>query len=352
MNLGQRRSPSTGPAEMGGRQNEKCSPGSWRSHRRPFRVSRLIQGFQTVCVGTAVAFALASWCSCGDTEPLAAGDLDAAVDDKPDGDVPGCGAGGAAATCTGEGGQIWIEHVEYAPSLVAEGEPELQTRLTAFFYREWLPIAAGGSECIDMVLYPRTPIALPEGREYVDVGDVTITGGGSTFPLERIENGVDPLLRPPHNILYQLVEPENPERPLVGGAKYSIEVSGSEEFDAIDPVVIAMLAHPISPPGAALEDMALELESSHEIEWTSDGDTFVPRVLLLRTDGSVVVVCSGRGGERGVTVTPEALAAFLEHEPSGVGRLMKMSSHNGSLWFKATPVRSNWATVQKFRIVD
>jgi len=257
--------------------------------------------------------------------------------------------------CLEEGGQVWLEHVEYSPTLVSDGEPAKQLRLGAFFFREPVPMNPGGVWCFDMVNDPRSPIALDESREYLDVGEVTISGGGSSFVLNRVAGGIDYLHRSSHDLFYEVVAPEEPEQALVGGIDYSISFGGAGDVEAMERVDVVRMPKPIAPGGPALEDLELQRGEAAVIQLSTEDSAFNPHVMLLRSDGTVVVFCSGEQAAGEVTLTPEALDAFLLHEASGEGRLLKMATgHSGfsSSDVAAVLLWANWATVQKFAIID
>lgn len=261
-----------------------------------------------------------------------------------------------------QGGQIWIERAEYAPSLIEEGAPPARLRIGAFFFQEPVMASFWQSPCHDMVNAPRFPIGLPSDREYLDVGEVTISGSGTTFPVERFEGTVDFLGRPPHDIHYQLVMAEGKgDSILLGGVEYSISFSGSSGVESLGPIELARLPQPISPAGSTLSDLELTRGSNAALKWRSGEGAYasepIPLVLLTRADGTVVVLCSGRSLDEGVVVTSEALAWYLAHEPGGEGHLHKMTSQIATPWISRAPEISAWVfasatTIQKFRIVD
>lgn len=257
--------------------------------------------------------------------------------------------------CVGEGGQVWLEHIEYAPSLVQDGQPAAQIRLLAFFFREPVAINPGGTACFDLISDPRSPFGLFDPREYADVGPVVVTGGGMSFRLETRRDAMDYLHHSTHEVFYELVEPEADEQSLIAGENYSISFGGTEDTPPVEAIEFAQLPERLAPAGPELDDLVIRRDEPVDVPFGSDDAAYYPHVALMRSDGEVIVLCSGSQGAPDVLVSPEAVAAFLGHEPAAEGILWRVASRPAILnagAVSAASVWANWSTIQKFTIID
>jgi hypothetical protein len=264
----------------------------------------------------------------------------------------GMECGGLRETCLGENGQIWLDHVQFSPSLVVEGEDEVVSRFVSFFFRDTVSILPSGAWCFDMIDDARNPMSLSASREYLDVGEISIEGSGELFHLVRRENETDYMGRPPHDLFYQL---ETTESALKAGVDYTVALTGTTEVPEAHGLGQIRLPEMES---SALDDIALSASAGATFQWTSESDAYVPSAVLSNLEGQTVVWCFGdptTSGDAEVTVTPEAVSMFVHHVPSGSGRLSKMSSIRsltGSEGVKPVDTWANWITVQLFSTVD
>ena len=212
----------------------------------------------------------------------------------------------------------------------------------------------GGRDwCFDISSDARYPFDMQEPRDYLDVGGVNIWGEASSFSLTP-RNGVDHYGRL-HEAFYELILPESVGQQLVPGEDLSIALVGSSAVPEMEALEFARMPEAIVPGGGELEDLTIQRGVSTSVTWSSAQDGYhVRHVLLLGPENDLVVFCTGPLDSEAVELTAEALEAFLEREPGGEGRLVKMTNVGGSLRLDTEPIGvfTTWSTVQRFQIVE
>lgn len=147
-------------------------------------------------------------------------------------DVPPC----EGAACHGgigfespEGGEIRVEYVRTPAAEFSRG--------IAFFKASQTPentpflVIKGAEEqvCNDLTETPRWPTAPLEAANYLDIGELSITGGGRTITMTK-EKGYTDFLGRVHGVGYHFMDTTTMIAPAT---LYDVEASGSDAFAAL-----------------------------------------------------------------------------------------------------------------------
>jgi hypothetical protein len=229
----------------------------------------------------------------------------------------GCGdeepCEGAACHAVGfdspEGGEIRVEYVRTPTAEFSRGIAFFKTSQTP----ESTPFleigAASASLCNDLTQTPRWPTAPHDAATYLDVGALSVTGGGRTIPLEKTENYTDFLGRV-HGVAYHFMDTTTMISPAT---LYDVVASGGAEAEAMNwPAALGV------PQQFALGSPALPLTLSiprgedFVITWEDPAETIAQDVLGLiafqDAEGTLTQICVTAEDLDGFTVPRDFLA--------------------------------------------
>ncbi|MBK8262954.1 MAG: hypothetical protein IPK80_16655 [Nannocystis sp.] len=209
-----------------------------------------------------------------------------------------------------EGGEI---RVEYVRTPVAE-----YSRGVAFFKSSQtpestpFPVIKTASErvCNDLFAAPMWPTAPLEASRYLDVGELSVTGGGRTIPLTRSTDYTDFLGRT-HAVAYHFLDSTTMIAP---SALYDVVMTGSDESAAA--TWAAQLGVPaqfdLIAPQLPLT-LQIPRDSDLAITWEQPPQTIGQAVLGLVAfqdeAGALSHLCVTEAADDGFTVPKDVLAA-------------------------------------------
>lgn len=212
-----------------------------------------------------------------------------------------------------EGGEIRVEYVRTPTAEFSRG--------VAFFKASQTPesapfLAIGAASeglCNDLTLTPRWPTAPHEAATYLDVGALSITGGGRTFPLTKTENYTDFLGRV-HGVAYHFMDTTTMISP---STLYDVVASGGAGVAAFQwPAALGVpeqfaLGSPALPLTLAIprgEDLVITWEDPLE----TIGQDVLGLVAFQDADGALTQICVTAEDLDGFTVPRDILAKIPE----------------------------------------
>jgi hypothetical protein len=206
-----------------------------------------------------------------------------------------------------EGGE---SRVEYQEILTMAG-PIKKARATAFFWKAKTPARypfANIPGCTKMDGDDRFPLGMGTSHTYLDVGEVTYSGGGT--PLANIplgpNPGVDGLFRP-HDGHWRFFQDNNAGPTYFGkfDALYDLQFGGSAEWPAQTLTGVHYMPSnwQLGTPG--FMPVMLQANTPLTITYTTDPEVNHPEgttlnmiaALLVPTNGGLVVECIQEGAE-------------------------------------------------------
>lgn len=218
---------------------------------------------------------------------------------------PACsGASCAALTFSSpEGGEIRVEYVGTPSGAVSRGIAFFKSAQTPEATPFPLIAPAGGGVCNDLAASPMWPTAAPARATEIDVGELSIIGGGKTFSFTKQTNYTDFLGRM-HGVAYQfedassMVTPSTLSDVVMSGsaaspmARWAGQLGMPAAFKLIPPELPSSLVIPLG------EDFS--------VTWEQPAQTIGQRVLglvaFLDGNGTLTQLCLSYASGGGLAV--------------------------------------------------
>jgi uncharacterized protein YaiE (UPF0345 family) len=230
-----------------------------------------------------------------------------------------------------EGGEVRLEYVDLTPEAGLD-ERDTGTRVTAFFIRSMTPDhfpAPAAGRCVDLSADQSWPTAQAEDADYIDVGEVTISGGPETLVVPEGTATADPLGRV--HARDGVAEPwrfsfgtDDTETYITPDTSYTVTLGGSSEWPTqtfTDALTMPADFDFIAPAAEAFE---LTPDQPIEITWEvatttslGEGESVIGLVDVLVPGQGPVVACAQDPDTGSVTIPAELVNRVISFGAAG-----------------------------------
>ncbi|MBA3457786.1 MAG: hypothetical protein H0T42_32185 [Deltaproteobacteria bacterium] len=239
-----------------------------------------------------------------------------------------------------EGGEVRLEYLQFPPGNV----PQTRARGTAFFYKGPsvhypLPVIPG---CTTYQENPPTkwPLAQAANRQYLDVGQVIITGGPQQFNLAAGAVTTPPtkdFLDRAYTGPWRFSSLNDMGRTFISdNTRYDVVLTGSAEWPAqiFEDVLYMPDAFPLISPAASVSPVPLVANTPLTITYQVPTNTQLPAgstvdTLIAFTNGNPpVVICTEEGIDGSITIPAATVDLIRAAVPGGSRILRQHVVHN------------------------